>query len=85
MENELTLTAEDFDFSNEANERLLCEYEGNPMEIGFNAKLLLEMLSSIATEEVEFLFWEANRAVLIFPKGQAPQEHLLLLIMPIIF
>ncbi len=85
MENELILTAEDFDFSNEANERLICEYEGNPLEIGFNAKLLLEMLASIATEEVEFLFWEANRAVLIFPKGQSPQEHLLLLIMPIIF
>lgn len=85
MENELSLSAEDFDFSNEAQERLICEYKGDPLEIGFNAKLLLEMLASITNEAVEFLFWEANKAVLIFPKGQSKHEHLLLLIMPIIF
>lgn len=84
-ENELMLVAEDFDFSNEASERLVCEYEGEALEIGFNARLLLEMLSSVTTEEVEFLFWGGSKAVLIFPKGQAPHEHLLLLIMPIIF
>lgn len=84
-ENELTISAEDLDFSNEAQEQLLCTYEGLPLEIGFNAKLLLDMLSSILTEEVEFFFWGSNKAVLIFPKVQSQQEHLLLLIMPIIF
>ncbi|CCM10555.1 DNA polymerase III subunit beta [Cardinium endosymbiont cEper1 of Encarsia pergandiella] len=83
--NELTISAEDLDFSNEAQENLICIYEGLPLEIGFNAKLLLDMLASIATEEVEFFFWGANKAVLIFPKAQNKQEHLLLLIMPIIF
>ncbi|WP_243018076.1 MULTISPECIES: DNA polymerase III subunit beta [Candidatus Cardinium] len=83
--NQLTLVAEDLDFSNEAQEQLICTYEGDPLEIGFNAKLLLDMLGSITTEEVEFFFWGANKAVLIFPKGQNQQEHLLLLIMPIIF
>ncbi|MBX9890575.1 MAG: DNA polymerase III subunit beta [Amoebophilaceae bacterium] len=81
----LTLSAEDFDFSNEANEQLVCGYEGLPLDIGFNAKLLLEMLMSLTAEEVEFFFWEANRAVLVFPKGQSAEEDLLLLIMPIVF
>lgn len=85
MSNQLTVSAEDLDFSNEAREQLLCIYEGLPLEIGFNAKLLLDMLASIVTEEVEFFFWGANKAVLIFPKVQNKQEHLLLLIMPIIF
>jgi DNA polymerase-3 subunit beta len=85
IDNELALSAEDLDFSNEAKERLVCMYEGLPLEIGFNAKLLLDMLSSIITEEIEFFFWEANKAVLIFPKVQDQHEHLLLLIMPVIF
>ncbi|AXI24326.1 beta subunit [Cardinium endosymbiont of Sogatella furcifera] len=85
VDNQLTISAEDLDFSNEAQEQLICTYEGLPLEIGFNAKLLLDMLTSILTEEVEFFFWGANKAVLIFPKVQNKQEHLLLLIMPIIF
>jgi len=35
---ELQISAEDLDFSNEANERLSCEHEGEDIEIGFNAK-----------------------------------------------
>lgn len=85
VDNQLIISAEDLDFSNEAQEQLICTYEGLPLEIGFNAKLLLDMLTSILTEEVEFFFWGANKAVLIFPKIQNKQEHLLLLIMPIIF
>lgn len=85
LEDQLTLVAEDLDFSNQAQEQLICSYEGSALEIEFNAKLLLDMLGSITTEEVEFLFWGANKAVLIFPNQQAAQEHLLLLIMPIIF
>lgn len=85
MENELAISAEDFDFSNEAQEQLICEYTGDSIEVGFNAKFLLEMLVSITNEEVEFLFWEPNKAVIILPKGQSKHEHLLLLIMPVIF
>ena len=40
---ELILSAEDIDFSNEARERLSCSYQGEDMEIGFNSKFLLEM------------------------------------------
>src|SRR5690606_9787377 len=37
---ELQISAEDLDFSNEANERLSCEHDGEDIEIGFNAKFL---------------------------------------------
>lgn len=85
MDNELMLSAEDLDFSNEAKEELIGLYEGPPLEIGFNAKLLLDMLVSITAEEIEFFFWGNHRAVLIFPQKQNQDEQLLLLIMPIIF
>ena len=32
---ELAISAEDLDFSNEAKERLTCNYSGDDMEIGF--------------------------------------------------
>ena len=81
---ELHILAEDFDFSNEANERLTCEYEGDDLEIGFNAKFLIEMLSSLAVEEVELHFSEPSKAGLILPKGEQKDEDSLLLIMPVI-
>src|SRR5690606_18274627 len=44
---ELLISAEDLDFSNEANERLSCEHEGEDIEIGFNAKFLVELLTNL--------------------------------------
>ena len=32
---EMGISAEDPDFSNKANERLVCDYQGDDMEIGF--------------------------------------------------
>jgi len=81
---ELHISAEDFDFSNEANERLACEYEGDDLEIGFNAKFLIEMLNNLTSEEIEMHFSAPNKAGLIFPKGQEQDENILLLIMPVI-
>ncbi len=81
---ELQILAEDFDFSNEAKERLPCEYEGDDLEIGFNAKLLIEMLNSLASEEVELHFSAPSKAGLILPKDKEQDADLLLLIMPVI-
>lgn len=81
---ELHIFAEDFEFSNEANERLTCEYEGDDLEIGFNAKFLIEMLSSLSAEEVEMHFSTPSKAGLIFPKEKDADEDILLLIMPVI-
>ena len=44
---ELNISAEDVDFSNEANERLTCSYEGESMEIGFNSRFLNEMFKTL--------------------------------------
>lgn len=83
-ESELQILAEDFDFSNEASERLACEYEGESLEIGFNARFLVEMLSNIDSEEVMMQFSESSKAGLIIPKDKEPEEDILLLIMPVI-
>jgi DNA polymerase III subunit beta len=81
---ELTLSAEDLDYSNEAQERLNCHYDGLDMEIGFNSKFLLEMLNNLETEQVMLSMSEPNRAGLITPvDSEIEEEEILMLVMPV--
>ncbi len=82
---ELSLSAEDLDFSNEANERLTCSYEGDDMEIGFNSRFLIEMLSNLDTEDIQLSLSAPNRAGIITPvEADADgSEDVLMLIMPV--
>ncbi len=81
---ELSLSAEDLDFANEAKERLTCQYEGEDMEIGFNSKFVLEMLNIIDTDEVCIEMSAPNRAGLLLPvNGDNKSEDLLMLVMPV--
>jgi DNA polymerase-3 subunit beta len=81
---ELSLFAEDIDFSNEANERLTCNYDGDDMEIGFNSRFLLEMLNNLETTEVKLEMSEPSRAGLLMPAGSDNEhEDVLMLVMPV--
>lgn len=81
--NMLTLSAEDLDYSNEANEALVCEYTGKDMEIGFNAKLISELLGNLSSKFVDIRLSEPNKAGLIIPSDQDEHEDILLLVMPV--
>lgn len=81
---ELNISAEDLDFSNEANERLTCSYEGEDLEIGFNSRFLLEMLNNIETSEINIKMSQPSRAGLIMPAAPEDEnEEVLMLIMPV--
>ncbi len=81
---ELSVSAEDLDFSNEANERLACSYEGDDMEIGFNSRFLIEMLTNLDTEDVELQLSAPNRAGILVPVNtDNKDEDILMLVMPV--
>jgi DNA polymerase-3 subunit beta len=80
---ELNISSEDVDFSNEAHERLTCQYEGEDMEIGFNAKFLIEMLNNLSGEEVLLEMSSPNRAGLLMPQTHDDAEDVLMLVMPV--
>ncbi len=81
---ELTLTAEDLDYYNEAKERLSCNYEGNDMEIGFNSRFFQEMLGNLSQQEILLEMSAPNRAGLITPvDNQNADEDILMLLMPV--
>jgi DNA polymerase-3 subunit beta len=80
---EMSVSAQDLDFSNEASEKLICEYQGNPMEIGFNAKFLIEMLATLDAQEIVVELSTPNRAGIIKPVDKTENEDLLMLVMPV--
>lgn len=81
---ELSLSAEDLDFSNQANERMTCSYEGEDIEIGFNSRFLMEMLNNMDSAEIKILMSEPNRAGLLVPATNANEdEDILMLVMPV--
>lgn len=81
---ELSLSAEDLDFSNEANERLTCNYDGDDMEIGFNSRFLMEMLNNLDTSEIRLEMSEPSRAGLLMPASKPNEEEdILMLVMPV--
>ncbi|MEY4931235.1 MAG: polymerase subunit beta [Bacteroidota bacterium] len=80
---ELQVSAEDLDFSNEANERLSCEHEGEDIEIGFNAKFLIEMLTNLDTDQIKLNMSAPNKAGVIIPAEKDKGEDILMLVMPV--
>jgi len=80
---ELTISAEDVDYSNEASEKLSCEYNGEEMEIGFSSKLMMEMLNNVSSNIIDLEMSAPNKAALIIPKTLEEGEDILMLIMPV--
>jgi DNA polymerase-3 subunit beta len=80
---ELQISAEDLDFSNEANERLSCEHDGEDIEIGFNAKFLIEMLTNMDSDSIKLTMSAPNKAGVILPAEKDQSEDILMLVMPV--
>lgn len=82
--NEINISSEDIDFSNKANERIKCEYEGDDIEIGFNGKFLIEILSALESEKINMYFSKPSKAAIIIPEdGIEKSENILMLVMPV--
>lgn len=82
-EGSLTISSQDLDFSNEATEQMSCDYKGDTLSIGFNAKFFHEMLSVMDTKEIELHMSTSNRAGILVPADQDAGEDLLMLVMPV--
>ncbi|MEP7106382.1 MAG: DNA polymerase III subunit beta [Ferruginibacter sp.] len=80
---ELQLAAQDVDFSFEGNERMGCQYDGEDLQIAFNAKFLIEMLNAAETTEINIELSTSTKAGIIKPTESEEQEDLLMLVMPL--
>lgn len=61
----MTISAEDFDFSKSASEDVCCDYTQEPFSIGFKGSVLLQMLQNIDGDVVKLAMSDASRAGVI--------------------
>jgi DNA polymerase-3 subunit beta len=67
----------------EAADELPIRFEGDPLDIGFNATYLLEILRYMPTEEVRLTFKAPERAATVEPEGWDDSAKYLCLVMPL--
>jgi DNA polymerase-3 subunit beta len=82
-ESTLEVSAEDIDHGSNAKEDVNCEYNGEPLEIGFNTVYVSDILSHVNNEEAIFKLHSPTKACIIEPGEVTENEELMLLLMPV--
>jgi DNA polymerase-3 subunit beta len=83
-ENNVEISAEDLDIGASGQENILCKYNGEPIDIGFNSAYVHDILSHLQEEkEIVFKLHSPTKAVLIVPNAAQEGRELLMLIMPV--
>ncbi len=80
----LQLNAEDFDFSKTATEQMNCDYNGQPMSIGFKGSSFIDILNNFECQEVTIQLADPSRAGLVLPSEQPEGQDVLMLMMPML-
>ncbi|MBC7945523.1 MAG: DNA polymerase III subunit beta [Burkholderiales bacterium] len=62
----------------EAQEELIIDYSGEPLDIGFNITYLLDVLNSRATENIECALGDANSSALITEPGNGDFQYVVM-------
>jgi len=79
----IVLSALDREIGGEAKEEIAADFSNDPMDIGYNAQYLLEILSHIESEDVIFELSTPTTAGLVYPIRQKEHEEYVCLIMPL--
>jgi DNA polymerase III subunit beta len=81
--NQITVSAQDIDFSISAYEKVKCQFDGDSMEIGFKSVFLIEILSNLSSQEVMIELSDPSRAGILVPaEKENENEDVLMLLMP---
>ncbi len=82
--NNLEISAEDLDIGASGTENIMCEYDGDPLEIGFNSSYVNDILTHISSEkEIIFKLHSPTKAVVIVPSEEKEDQSLMMLLMPV--
>jgi DNA polymerase III subunit beta len=81
--NQVTISAQDIDFSISAYERVPCQFEGDDLEIGFKSVFLVEILQNLQSTDVVMELSDPSRAGILLPLDKENKdEDILMLLMP---
>ena len=80
--NEVLLKAQDLDYGMSAEERVMCEYEGNEMTIGFNGAFMIEILNNLKGDTAVLTLSDPARPGVYSPFEKEEGEDILIIQMP---
>lgn len=80
--NQMTVSAQNIDFSTSAEEIIVCQYADAPMSIGFSSTCLIDILNNMTATDIIIELADPSRAGVIVPVEQDEKEDLLMLLMP---
>lgn len=80
--NSLKLTGQDNEYATSAEEYLVCEYNENPISIGFSCQFLLEIANIMESETVTLEVADPSRPGIIRPADEDAEDEVLMLLMP---
>ncbi len=80
---QVTISAEDAEVGGEARETLATQYDGNAMDIGYNAQYVQELLRHVDSDEALIRLKDPGSAAIVEPVQQNEGEHHMMLLMPI--
>jgi len=78
------LSAEDVNYSQNAEEQIVCQYEGTPIKVGYNGSNLLDLLNNMQSQEIIIKLADGTKAGLMLPVIQQENTDLLMLLMPLV-
>lgn len=78
----MRLAAQDLDYGTSAKERIMCDYEGNDITIGFNSSFTLEILNNMGGETTIIKLSDPARPGIFQPLEQDPNTELTTIQMP---
>ncbi len=82
--NQLEATSQDLGFATTAYEKIICEYSGDDITIGFKSPFLIDILSNMSCETLVMKFADSRRAALILPsEEEAESEKICGILMPV--
>lgn len=83
VSDEVVIQSENIEWSRESMEHLTCDHDGEDIVIGFNSKMMIEILNSMDAEEVLIRLSEPMRAIIIEPDTNTNTNKVLALLMPV--
>ena len=81
---QLEVSAQDLGFALAAYEKILCDYQGDELTIGFKSTFLTEILANMSCNTLVIKFADSRRAALLLPsEEEAESEKICGILMPI--
>ena len=79
---EVILRASDNSRGTSGEERVACDYNGQPINMGFGSQYLVEILSTFSSSDIVIKLADPSRPALFLPGESAPDTELVMILMP---